>query len=35
MYNSGSANSNYTVAIKGGKYSFSMPGTGWATVVVP
>jgi glucosylceramidase len=35
MYNSGSANSAYTVAIKGMKYSFSMPSGGWATVFVP
>jgi glucosylceramidase len=34
MYNSGSA-STYTVAIKGGKYSFMMPSNGWATVFVP
>jgi glucosylceramidase len=35
MYNSGSASSNYTVQIKGQKYQFSMPASGWATVVVP
>ena len=35
MYNSGGANANYIVQIKGKKYQFSMPGTGWATVVVP
>jgi glucosylceramidase len=35
MYNSGGANANYVVQIKGQKYQFSMPGTGWATVVVP
>jgi glucosylceramidase len=35
MYNSGSASTSYTVAIKGAKYSFSMPAAGWATVVVP
>ena len=34
MYNSGGA-STYIVQIKGQKYQFSMPGTGWATVVVP
>jgi glucosylceramidase len=35
MYNSGSASSSYVVSIKGQKYQFSMPATGWATVVVP
>jgi glucosylceramidase len=35
MYNSGGANANYVVQIKGQKYQFSMPGTGWATVVIP
>jgi glucosylceramidase len=35
VYNSGGAVSNYIVQIKGTKYQFSMPGTGWATVVVP
>jgi len=35
MYNSGGANANYTVQIKGQKYQFSFPGTGWATVVIP
>jgi glucosylceramidase len=35
MYNSGSANTAYTVKIKGTVYSFSMPSAGWATVVVP
>ncbi|HLK93814.1 MAG TPA: glycoside hydrolase family 30 beta sandwich domain-containing protein [Polyangia bacterium] len=35
MYNSGSASSSYTVAIKGSKYQFSMPSQGWATVFVP
>ncbi len=35
MYNSGSANSAYVVSIKGAKYSFSMPSSGWATVFVP
>ncbi len=36
MYNSGSANTAYTVAIAGKKYSFSMPaGPSWATVFVP
>jgi glucosylceramidase len=35
MYNSGSANSAYTVSIGGKKYSFSMPAQGWATVFVP
>jgi glucosylceramidase len=34
MYNSGSA-STYVVSIKGQKLSFSMPATGWATVVFP
>jgi glucosylceramidase len=34
MYNSGGA-STYIVQIKGQKLQFSMPGTGWATVVVP
>ena len=34
MYNSGGATTS-VVQIKGQKYSFSMPGTGWATVVVP
>jgi glucosylceramidase len=34
MYNSGST-ANYVVQIKGQKYGFSMPGTGWATVVIP
>ncbi len=34
MYNSGST-STYVVSIKGQKLSFTMPGTGWATVVVP
>ena len=34
MYNSGGT-TNYTVQIKSQKYQFSMPGTGWATVVVP
>ena len=35
VYNSGGANANYIVSIKGQRYQFSMPGTGWATVVVP
>jgi glucosylceramidase len=35
LYNSGGANANYIVQIKGTKYQFSMPGSGWATVVVP
>ena len=35
IYNSGGANANYIVSIKGQRYQFSMPGTGWATVVVP
>jgi len=35
IYNSGGANANYIVQIKGTKYQFSMPGAGWATVVVP
>jgi glucosylceramidase len=34
MYNSGSA-STYIVKIKGQMYSFPMPASGWATVVVP
>jgi hypothetical protein len=34
MYNSGGA-STYIVQIKGQKLQFSMPGTGWATVVAP
>ncbi len=34
MYNSGSAGT-YTVAIKGAKYQFMMPGNGWATVFAP
>jgi glucosylceramidase len=34
MYNSGGA-SSYIVQIKGQKLQFSMPATGWATVVVP
>jgi glucosylceramidase len=32
MYNSGSANDNYVVAIGGKKLRFPMPGSGWATV---
>jgi glucosylceramidase len=35
IYNSGGANANYVVQIKGTKYTFSMPGAAWATVVVP
>jgi glucosylceramidase len=35
MYNSGAANASYVVQIKGQKYSFSMPATGWATAVIP
>jgi glucosylceramidase len=35
IYNSGGANANYIVQLKGTKYQFSMPGTGWATVVAP
>jgi glucosylceramidase len=35
MYNSGAANANYVVSIKGKKYMFSMPSNGWATLVVP
>ena len=31
MYNSG-ATTNYTVAVGGKSYQFSMPGSGWATV---
>jgi glucosylceramidase len=34
MYNSGGA-MMYIVQIKGQRYQFSMPGNGWATVVVP
>jgi glucosylceramidase len=34
MYNSGSANSAYTVSIGGQKVQFSMPAAGWATVKV-
>jgi len=33
MYNSGAANSNYVVSIGGQKLQFSMPASGWATVV--
>jgi glucosylceramidase len=33
--NTGGANANYIVQIKGTKYQFSMPSAGWATVVVP
>jgi glucosylceramidase len=32
MFNSGSANSSYVVAIGGKKLQFSMPASGWATV---
>ena len=32
MYNSGAANSNYSVAIGGKVLQFSMPASGWATV---
>jgi glucosylceramidase len=32
MYNSGAANSNYSVKIGGKTLQFSMPGQGWATV---
>jgi hypothetical protein len=35
MYNSGGTMASYIVQIKGQRYQFSMPGTGWATVVVP
>jgi glucosylceramidase len=35
IYNSGGANANYIVQIKGMKYQFSMPAQAWATVVVP
>jgi glucosylceramidase len=31
-YNSGAANNSYVVAIGGKKFSFAMPGQGWATV---
>jgi glucosylceramidase len=34
MFNSGSANSAYTVSIGGQKLQFSMPAAGWATVTV-
>lgn len=34
MYNSGAAKTSI-ISIGGKKYSFSMPGSGWATVVVP
>lgn len=34
MYNSGAAKTSI-IAIGGKKYSFAMPGSGWATVVVP
>ena len=34
MYNSGAANSSYSVSIGGKKYQFAMPGNGWATVRV-
>jgi glucosylceramidase len=32
MYNSGAANSSYTVSIGGKKLQFAMPASGWATV---
>jgi glucosylceramidase len=32
IYNSGSANNSYVVAIGGKKFSFAMPAQGWATV---
>ena len=35
MGNTGAANATYSVAIKGMRYQFSMPSSGWATVVVP
>jgi glucosylceramidase len=35
MGNAGAANATYSVAIKGTRYQFSMPSSGWATVVVP
>jgi glucosylceramidase len=35
IYNSGAANANYIVQIKGKKLQFSMPSAGWATVVAP
>jgi glucosylceramidase len=35
MFNSGNANPSYTVKLKGTVYQFSMPASGWATVVVP
>ena len=33
MYNSGSANTNYTVSVGGKLVKFAMPGAGWATIV--
>ena len=33
MYNSGSANANYTVSVGGKLVKFAMPGAGWATIV--
>jgi glucosylceramidase len=33
MFNSGSANSSYTVSMGSQKFQFSMPAAGWATVV--
>ena len=35
VYNGGAPVSSFIVAIKGQKYQFSMPASGWATVVVP
>jgi glucosylceramidase len=32
MFNSGAANPNYVVALGGRKFTFAMPGNGWATV---
>jgi glucosylceramidase len=32
MYNSGAANSKYTVSVAGKSLQFSMPGSGWATI---
>ena len=34
VYNSGAANPNYVVAALGKKVQFSMPGSGWATVLI-
>ena len=34
VYNSGAANPNFVVAALGKKVQFSMPGAGWATVLI-